>query len=119
LAKFQLSGPKASIFQKLPKIAYLLTLANHGPDNKLPIGVHYLFVIHMDCVLTAYGSIDQKSDLCGFGSVCKKFKSLVKTLVVSNVYVLNRPINGLFQMDALSERFLGGQNQTHISNKHQ
>jgi hypothetical protein len=65
LAKSQVSGPSGGIFKKLPKITYTLTLRNDGPANKISNGVHYDFVVDMDCVDTHFGSTDQKPNLNG------------------------------------------------------
>ena len=78
LAKSQVSSRSGSIFRKLPKIAYTLTLWNQRPAIKSPMGVHYHNVINICCVDMDFGSTDQRSDLCGKWFVCKKIKSVVK-----------------------------------------
>jgi hypothetical protein len=59
LAEFQVSDPSGSIFKKLPKIAYTLTLENERPAIKLPIGAHYRIFIDICCVDTDFGSTHQ------------------------------------------------------------
>ncbi len=112
-AKFQVSDPSGSIFKKLPKIAYTLTLWNQRPAIKLPIGVHYHIVIDICCVDTNFGSTDQRSHFCGQRFGCKKIKSLAKNLLNAIQWT-----KLTFLLDVRFKRLAGGPNGTHISNTH-